>query len=341
MVPVGVPPTINRHEWLAADRLPSNVNRLAETEALLDLITPWSGHVPEGYVVDSLGVLTDGSYLPSGTGPSSARHETTKRPSVATWGEGFFELADWLLAARDARDRFVAVSLGAAWGAQLVGAFKALQAINPLPCRLVAIEPVFENCTWIRQHMAANGIDAREHIIIQAAVGYDNEPVLFPITTPGVSASCGFVNSAESRAGYALMLRTIGRAEDVLDNILLYNSTGLGYDLDSINRGELRLVSAVTLQDVLMPFDRVDLFEADIQGSEAYAIPPYMDVLQRKVSRVHIGTHGRKNHELLRALFLNAGWDVVFDFAPDSKHMTEGGVLELGDGILSARNPTI
>lgn len=189
--------------------------------------------------------------------------------------------------------------------------------------------------------MATNGIDASEHIIIQAAVGYDNEPVLFPITAPGVSASCGFVNSVESRANYASMLRTIGRADDVLDNILLYNSTGLGYDLDASNRGELRLVSAVTIRDVLMPFDRVDLFEADIQGSEAYAIAPYIDVLHRKVRRVHIGTHGHKNHELLRALFFNAGWELVFDLAPDSQHMTEGGILELGDGILSARNPAI
>jgi hypothetical protein len=62
------------------------------------------------------------------------------------------------------------------------------------------------------------------------------------------------------------------------------------------------------------------------------------DTVNRKVRRVHIGTHGRDIHGALRALFSNAGWQIVFDYAPESRHKTERGVLKLGDGIMSARN---
>jgi hypothetical protein len=340
--PVGLPAPIAVPVQLAPVA-PMPARRIfAEVDALLDRIVPWSGDVPAGYVVDSLGILTEGSFLIGRTGPFEAHHETTRRPSLATWGETFLELADWLLAARDARDRFVGVSLGAAYGAQLVLARKALMAINPLPCRLVGIEPVPENCAWIRRHMAVNGIDPDEHWILQAALGPDNEPVLFPVGAPGSGRTgCTDTNSALSRQTYAVLIGARGSAERVLENILLYNSTGLGYDLGAGLDGEVKFVSAVTLRDVLIPFDQVDLLEADIQHSEVYVFPPFIDVLNGKVRRVHIGTHGRAAHELLRALFLGAGWEIVFDYAPDTRHMTEQGPLDLIDGILSARNPAL
>jgi hypothetical protein len=43
----------------------------------------------------------------------------------------------------------------------------------------------------------------------------------------------------------------------------------------------------------------------------------------------------------LRALFLGAGWEIVFDYPPDTRNMTEQGPLDLIDGILSARNPAL
>lgn len=336
---VGSPP-------LAVDRdrppAGATAERFAEVEALLRLIQPWSGDVPSGYSVDFLGILTDGSFLWNKAGPFGGRHETTSLPTVATHGEAWFEVASWLLSARDAQDRYVAISLGAAFGAQLVGAWKALQAINPLPARLVAVEPVPEQCRWMRSLMTTNGIDPDAHWIIQAAVGPDNEPMLFPVGAPGSGLNESVItNSAQSRQAYADLLRRGGYAQRVLDNILLHNSTGITRELGHGYGGEVKFVSAVTLHDVLAPFDRVDLLEADIQHSEANVIPPFMDHLNRKVRRVHIGTHGREAHDLLRALLARAGWEIVFDYAPNSRHATARGPVDLGDGILAARNPQV
>jgi Methyltransferase FkbM domain len=340
--PIRVPAQIDPVVRSAPAAAIPTARTFAEVEELLDRIVPWSGDVPPGYAVDSLGILTDATFLVSRAGPFEAHHETTPRPSVSTWGEGFLELAGWLLAARDARDQFVAISLGAAYGRQLVLAWKALNAINPLSCRLVAVEPVPENCAWILRHLAVNGIDPGEHWIIQAALAPDNEPVLFPVGAPGSGRTgCTDTNNPLSRQTYANMISTRGFAEQALENILLYNSTGLGYDLGAGFEGEVKFVSAVTLRDVLAPFGRVDLLEADIQHSEINVFPPFIDLLNRKVRRIHIGTHGDEAHDLLRALLVGAGWEIVFDYAPDTSHMTEQGRLDLIDGVLSARNPAL
>ena len=328
-------------EPIPAEGHTSDLDRFAEIDRLLEAITPWSGEVPAGYSVDFLGILIEGRFIWNEVGPFGGRHVSTDRPTVANYGEGWFEVADWLASAQEARGRYVAVSLGAAFGRQLVGAWKALQALNPLPSLLVAVEPVPENCVWMRSHMATNGIDPHDHCIIQAAIAADNEPVLFPIGAPGAGRnSCVEINAAVFRRTAIDLLRRDGACERVLENILLRNSTGIVRDLGFGLSGEVKFVSAVTLQDVLGPLDRVDLLEVDIQRSEAEIFPPAMGLLNRKVRRIHIGTHGSDVHRMLRALFQAAGWDIVFDYGP-GKHITPRGSLDLGDGILTARNPAV
>ena len=66
---------------------------------------------------------------------------------------------------------------------------------------------------------------------------------------------------------------------------------------------EIKLVSAVTLRDVLAPFEFVDYLDSDIQQSEIIVFPPFLDLLKRKVRRIHIGTHGKDVHRSLHELF--------------------------------------
>ena len=190
--------------------------------------------------------------------------------------------------------------------------------------------------------MANNGIDPDAHWIIQAALGVDNEPSLFPVGAPGTGLTASVqTNSTQARQSYADFFAHKGSCERVLRNILLHNSTGATHKLAFGYDAEIKFVSTVTLQDVLSPFDRVDLLEVDIQQAEGHVIAPFMTLINRKVRRVHIGTHGRDIHAMLRALFSQAGWEIVFDYAPDRTHATERGQLKVGDGILSARNPDV
>ena len=100
-------------------------------------------------------------------------------------GESWFEAANWIVAAREARDRFVMITLGAYYGAQAVGAYRAVQMSNPMPCKLVLVEPEPDNCKWIERHMRDNGIDPDDHWLVPLAISDKTDPVLFPVGSPG------------------------------------------------------------------------------------------------------------------------------------------------------------
>jgi hypothetical protein len=327
----------------------TKVNNLKNYGSIFDDITPFSGMVPEGFAVDFLGTLTDANFRtmfgvdPKTTGGATVQ---TQLPTMATYGEGWFEAVNWIEAARAARDRFVMVTLGACYGAQAVGSYKALQAINPMPYRLVAVEPEPDNVKWIVRHMRDNGIDPEDQWIISSAISDVNDPVLFPVGSPGSGAQNAFVTNMETaRETYIKDIVSSGRAAEVLGSLLRNNSTGIKTDLapgtDYDFKAEIKMVSAVTLKDILGPFDSIDYLESDIQQSEILVFPPFMHLLKKKVRRIHLGTHLAEAHTILSRLFENEGWEIVFDYAPNMTHRSALGDFTLNDGVLTVVNPTL
>ena len=317
--------------------------------AVFDGIRPFSGPVDDGFLINFLGLKTALAFRSIWRDePKTAGgcHVDTELPSLAL-GEGWFEYFNWVAAAREARGCYVMMTLGACYGAQAVGSYLALQALNPMPAKLVAVDGEPENIEWTKKHFLDNGIDPDDHWIIQAALSDSNEPVLFPVGSPGSGAqNCISTNSpafrqslCESIAGAA------GKAEGILYNILLHNNTAVkvdlapdsGYEFDAV----LRFVSALTLADLLAPYARVDYIEADLQQSESVVFPPAMAALTKKVRRVHLGTHGAELHQAMHTLFQAHGWDILFSFAPNRRHDTAFGSFELTDGILTAVNPKV
>ena len=308
-------------------------------------ITPWSGTVPEGYLVDFLGTLTSADFrVMFGVDPKSVggRHETTRLPTIAD-GEGWFESVNWVIAAQEARGRYVMVTLGACYGAQAVGSYRALQLLNAIPCKFVAVEPDPENYEWTVRHFRDNGLDPNYHWLVQAAISDTNAPVFFPVGSPGTGAqNCFASNEIAAREVYVDELIKRGPAE-ALRNLLLHNTTGItkslveGHDFSA----EIKVLSAVTLRDILGPFEVVDYLESDIQQSEILVFPPYMALLKDKVRRIHIGTHGREVHSSLHNLFQNEGWEIVFSFEPNAEHASALGTFKTNDGVLTVRNKTL
>lgn len=126
------------------------MNELHEFKQAFDLVRPWSGDVPSGYVADFLGVLHDVKNYQALTSPeefrsffgfditaAGGRSVNTKLPKIGNGknAETWFEAVDWIIAAREAdRPSFVMITLGANYGAQAVGAWHTLRAVNPRPC---------------------------------------------------------------------------------------------------------------------------------------------------------------------------------------------------------------
>jgi hypothetical protein len=332
------------------------VNSLEDFKNVFDGITPWSGHVPHRFIVDFLGQLididfhpflfTNPKFVPDLVGGAFDRTVIPQFANVKTSGdaEAWFEAVDWVISAREARDRYVMIALGANYGAQVVGAYRALQAVNPLPYKLVAVEPVPGNLEWIRRHMRNNGIDPDKQWIVPMAISDKVDPLFFPVGGPGVgSNNCYSTNERAARVQYAEEFIARGMAPDALRSLLIHNTTGLtknlvdGHDFQA----EIKLVSSITLHELLGPFEIVDLLESDIQQSEILVFPPFIDLLRRKVRRIHIGTHGEDVHCTLHNLFADAGWNVVFSYKPNARHDSALGSFETNDGVLTVLNPDL
>jgi hypothetical protein len=329
--------------------LPPGANDLQKYAGIFDGITPWSGIVPAGFMVDFLGTLTSKKFLEIwGYHPAYVDGSELKLPIPSLGddknGEFWFEAVDWVQAAREARDRFVMVTLGALYGYQAVGSYRALQLLNSMPYKLVAVEPIPENMEWVRGNMRDNGINPDEQWLIRAAIGANNEPAFFPVGSPGLGAQNLIeTNEEAARARYLQEFIEQGRTNEALANLLLHNTTGMQHDIikgkDCL--GEIMLVSTVTLADVLGPLDRVDLLECDLQTSEILVFPPFRPLLKRKVHRIHMGTHGRDIHRSLLQMFIDDGWEIIFSFEPECVHETALGTFAVNDGILSLRNPCV
>jgi hypothetical protein len=309
-------------------------------------VAPYSGTPPKGFLVDFLGTLTDSRFRLdfNGNPETDGGNKVTTRLPVIEDGDGWFEAVNWVEAARAARGRYVMITLGACYGGQAVGAQRALVALNPMPYRLVAVEPEPDNMKWVRKHFSDNGIDPDQQWLLQAAISGSNEPVYFPVGSPGSGAqNCFSTNAREARANYFDYFVRSGTTAKALEAILMQGTTGIKKDLvPGMNfPAEIKSVSSVTLPDVLGPFDVVDFLEADMQQSEIVVFPPYMDILKQRVRRVHIGTHGGDVHTEIARLLRRDGWSIVFDYAPNSEFDTPLGKFSTNDGVLSAVNGSL
>ncbi len=322
------------------------MNNMQDYADFLNQVKPWAGQVPKGYLVDFLGVLTDAKFcvtLDVDPATAGGNYQETRLKTIED-GEEWFEAVNWIAAACDARNSYVMVTLGACFGVQAVGSWRALQLLNPMPCKLVAVEPEPDNYEWTRLHMRNNGINPDDHWLVKCAIGANNDPVLFPVGSPGSGAqNCVATNEEFSRKTYADEIIATGRADEVLRSLMTTNSTGITKNLVEGENfpAEIKMLSAVTLRDILSPFDIVDYVESDIQQSEILVFPPFMSLLKRKVRRVHIGTHGGDVHSTLLELFKEDGWEIVFNYEPNSKFSCSLGDFSTNDGVLTVRNPTL
>lgn len=321
-------------------------------------VRPWAGEVPRGFVADFLGTLTDVENLRAflspdefqdtfgfGVGAAGGTFVQTKYPILGSGqnAEPWFEALNWLLAAIEARQKFVMITLGASYGAQAVGSWRALKVLNPLPCKLAAVDPVPGNMRLLSNHFIVNGLDPGEHWIAPLAVGQTPEPILFPVGAPASGSQNSFsTNHASERRRYLDEFIAAGAEQQALTNLLLQNTTGI-IQTHGLARqpAEVRFVSVITLAELLAPFERIDFLESDIQQSEALVFPPFIDLLTKKVRRIHIGTHGHDTHLSLHTLFAKAGWEIMFSYAPDSRHSSALGDFTTNDGVLTAVNPRL
>ena len=298
----------------------------------------WRGVVPSGRRRNCLGALQpDESPAGIATPTEPSKYTEVNRPGSS---EGLFEFYSLLSSVREAQGRYVAVSLGAHYGGPLVNAALALQRVRPMQCRLVGIEGDRHMVAMLEQHFFDNGLDPRDHCIINAVVSDSNKPVIFPTSKVRTGANSAFHLPEHLEAMYRTIAEA-GLSESVLKNILTTGSTGLALPLwEGIDaKGELEMISAMTITDILGAVGEVDYLDIDIQASERYVLPPAFGAITRNVRWIHLGTHGGAIHREMRDLVDSSGWLVMADLLPETTYRAPDREFRTQDGVLVARNP--
>jgi len=224
--------------------------------------------------------------------------------SYPDYDEQYFEWTDVLEAACQASGRFVMIELGAGWGRWLIRAATALEKINHVPCLLIGVEAEPDHYRWMIQHFVDNGIDPGSHQLIEAAVSDRDGKVRFHTGSP------------DECYGQAI-------AEEMTEPF------------------SIKEVRSVSLSTLLDPLDSVDLIDLDVQGAELSVLSAASAELDRKVKKVHIGTHSLQVEKGLRSLFCRMGWVPIYDFPCGGTSSTQYGDIYFQDGVQTWINPKL
>lgn len=309
-------------------------------------IQPWQGYAPRGRHRNLFGAVRPVENSGNGQPPTESQETDFEEIEQISCtlpeadSEIYFEYYSLVSSLREARDRFVMVSLGAHFGGPLVTAAHALGHLNPMPYRLIGIEGDRHMVAMLKRHFADNGLDPSDHCIINAVVSDSNTPAVFPTSEVRTGAN-GALHALFQREAIYDAITKADLSESVLQNVIATGSTGLCIPMyqGSDTKGELEFVSALTLTDILGLAGPTDYLDIDIQGMEAHALPPAADALNEKVKWLHLGTHGQDVHKYMRVLFESLGWRTLVDIRPESTYRAPARDFETQDGVFVARNP--
>jgi len=254
----------------------------------------WEGIVQPGYNADFIGTTTRASFYKGSFCYDDPTFVATDYPE---FDEEYFPWIDVLESIVAARDQFVMMELGAGYGKWLVRAAKALRQISNMPYLLIGVEAEPEHYQWMKLHFMDNGIDPEKHLLIEAAVSDHDGHVMFET----------------------------GRGDEHYTHKIITNIANSSVSV--------KQVPAISLRSLLKSFDKIDLIDLDVQGSELIILKASAEELKEKVKRVHIGTHSSTIENNLRSLFSDMGWICLNDYLYQEECLTPFGTIKFDDGV--------
>jgi FkbM family methyltransferase len=267
------------------------------------------GVVPAGFHGNFLGVMTRNAYL-SGLITARGWHLPPSgmvEPSYPEFDDEYFEWIDTLEAVLEAEQRFTMIELGAGFGRWLVNAAVAARQQRPdLEVRLIGVEAEPTHYQWMKQHFQDNGLDSEQHQLVEAAID-------------GADRTCSFY---------------VGRPDE-------WWGQGIADPTCRMADASVREVETLSLKRLLRGQALVDLIDLDIEGAELVVLSTAIGELDRKVKRVHIGTHTRDIERGLRSLFWTHGWLKKTDNECDQTEPTAWGEISFQNGVQTWINPRL
>ncbi|MBP7074084.1 MAG: FkbM family methyltransferase [Rhabdochlamydiaceae bacterium] len=242
-----------------------------------------------------------------------------------TPGEDYLETIDIVEAVSSAKKRFVMFELGAGYGRWCINAMNALKFLNPIPFHFVAVEAEISHFRFLKEYFIAHGLNLKDHKLIKAAVDVNPGKAVF--------------HMGDANEWYG---QCIDSEKVTFFNRISYAIKNKYHNYFGKNALKTKgVVKTITLNSLLEKYEHVDLIDMDIQGFELAVLEASIDLLNKKVKRLHIGTHSKEIDEGLKNLFQKHGWQNVHLFPCLATSTTPYGVIEFNDGIQSWANPRI
>lgn len=284
------------------------------TATEVDLLCRWAASAPSlpDCITNFLGVHTRVRFMP---GLAGAGGMIEPLPIPSNFHGDLYEWLGTLWAVSEARGRMVVVELGAGWGPWLVSSAVAAGRAGVRSVDLVGVEGDAGKLEFMRQHFLDNGIDPQGHRLVLGIVAVEDGVARFPVLDdPAGDWGAASLDGAAAETG---------------------RRDGAG-----LQHSRIVELPAWSLATLLRPLDRIDLIHCDIQGDETRVLSAAAAILDKKVRRLVIGTHGRDIELELMERFTKAGWVLEYDKAC-RLYQGEQRMVLMVDGVQVWANPRL
>jgi hypothetical protein len=242
-----------------------------------------------GFITNFLGVQTDVSFL------GDLKGSEGYVAGLPIPNDFHSSLSEWIAGLRGvdlSGDEFVVVELGAGWGPWMAdlcraAAIKGARRTYGIGCEADAL-----HCKFIFEHLANNGFAGDDYRVYPGAIGPRKGVTLFPVSP----------DSTNDWGMRPIFCATEQEAERILANPQS-NADYRGFTFHTFHR-----VPCYSLDEVFAGVDHVDVLHVDIQGGECELLRHNLDLVQRMVGYLVIGTHGRQIEGELIGLLSASGW---------------------------------
>lgn len=233
-------------------------------------------------------------------------------------GDFHAEAIEWiglLKAVRGAKEKYVAMELGAGFGPWTIAGAVAARRRGIQNIRLCAVEGDAQHYRSLRQHFVDNGFDPDAHRLLEAAVGVQVGVAHWPVIDESAATEEWGIRPMDSDTDY----------------------TGRQFQ-------QTRQINVVSMRDLVVTEDQWDLIHIDVQGHEVDICRSCIDELNKRARWIVVGTHSRKLDGDFLQLMWGSGWflehekPTKFNYAANQCKLEAMTIL---DGTQVWRNPRL
>ena len=149
-------------------------------ERIIRSFLSYEGKGEPGFIIDFLGVKTRVDYF---SGKSDLSGHVEGYPLPWNFHANSIEFAGVLRSALEAKDRFVAVELGAGWGPWLLTGAAGAKQRGIESIHLVGVEGSQSHFEYLQSHLRDNGYEPEAHTLLHGVVGCYDGTAEFPLLT--------------------------------------------------------------------------------------------------------------------------------------------------------------